>query len=94
MDETEVIDPNVVKDEITTITQEHDALQRYPGKMGLKLAKIDHSDLGNCFYNSVIYGINRFPRPFDMKYNVTVLRKISRIYYGSSREIRWFVDHN
>ena len=80
MDETEVIDSNVVDDDITTIQQEHDSLERYLGKMGLKLAKIDHSDLGNCFYNSVIYGINRFPRPFDIKYNVPVLRKKTAEY--------------
>ena len=46
MDETEVIDSNVVDNDITTIQQEHDSLERYLGKMGLKQAKIDHSDLG------------------------------------------------
>ncbi len=75
MDQTEVIDSNVVEHDITTSQQEHDSLVRYPGKMGLNIAKIDHSDFRNYFYNSVIYGTNRLPSPFDIEYNVTVLRK-------------------
>jgi len=67
-------------DIVTLPQEEQDVLSRCLGEMGLKIAIIDQSDFGNCFYNSVIYGINRLAAPFNIQYNVTVLRRKTAEY--------------
>ena len=59
---------------IISYQEEMDALNVLLQQDDLIIQKVDEMEEGDCFYKSVIIGINNLPYPFNISYSVEILR--------------------